>query len=301
MHPNFAHVCSRLFNAPLMLRPEKAEMLVAALADRLGIAKLDRMDGSAMTLVEMNTAAADAVSGPRPDYRIYEVVNGVAIIPVDGTLVHKLGRVDPYSGMTGYDGIAAKLRQAREDSEVQAIWLDIDSPGGEVSGCFDLAAEIAAGSARGNGGKPVWAMVNEMACSAAYAIACAADKVYGTQTSISGSIGAYILYVDWTKMLAEEGIGVTFFRQFDLKARGSGLEDMDDETATKLQGSVNQTVDLFARHVAANRRSVSLKAVTDMRSQWFDAPQALEWGLIDGILSEVEAFAKLQRSLARKG
>lgn len=301
MHPNFAHVASRMFNVPIMLRESKAEMLVAALANRLGIARLDRMDGSAMTVVEMNAAAADATSGPRREARYYDVVDGVAMIPIEGTLVHKLGSIDPYSGMTGYDGIASKLRQARADDEVQAIWLDIHSPGGEVYGCFDLAREIAAGSQKGNGGKPVWAMVNEEACSAAYAIACAADKAYGPETSVSGSIGAYIMYVDWTKALDDEGIAVRFFREYDLKGRGSGFEDLDDETAQQLQASVAQTVDLFARHVAANRRQVTLTNVKEMRSRWFDAPQALEWGLIDGIMSEVEAFAKLQRSLARRG
>ncbi|MEA3044568.1 MAG: hypothetical protein QOH47_2406 [Sphingomonadales bacterium] len=302
--PNFAHVASRLFNTPLMLRPEKAEMLVAALADRLGIAKLERMDGSAMTVVEMNAMATDGTSEPRAERRYYDVIDGVAMIEIEGTLVHKLGSVDPWSGMTGYDGIAAKVRQARADDQVRAIWLDIHSPGGEVYGCFDLADEIAAGSQRGSNGKPVWAMVNDEACSAAYALACAADKVWGTQTSVSGSIGAYMLYVDWTKALADEGIAVEFFREYDLKARGSGLEEEDAGVAEEWRGqwqdSVAQTVDMFARHVFANRRTVTLAKIKEMRSRWFDAPQALEWGLIDGILSEVEAFAKLQRSLARR-
>lgn len=298
-HPNFAHIAGRLFNTPIMLRQAKAEMLVAALAERLGIARLERMDGSAMTVVEMNSAAAAATQGERQARRYYEMVDGVAMIPIEGTLVHKLGSVDPYSGMTGYDGIATKIRQARADDEVKAIWLDIHSPGGEVFGCFDLADEIAAGSQKGNGGKPVWAMVNEEACSAAYAIACSADKVFGTQTSVSGSIGAYMLYVDWTEAIAEEGIKVKFYREYDLKARGSGLEEMDEDTDQDWQRSVAQTVDLFARHVARNRRNVTLAGVKAMRSRWFDAPQALELGLIDGILSEVEAFSKLQRSLKR--
>jgi capsid assembly protease len=246
----------------------------------------------------MNTQAAIGRSDSRRERRYYDVVGGVAIIPIEGTLVHKLGTVDAWSGMTGYDGIATKLRQARGDDQVQAIWLDLHSPGGEVFGCFDLADEIARGSAR-NGGKPTWAMVNEEACSAAYAIACACDKVFGTQTSVAGSIGAYMLYVDWTEALAEEGIGVKFYRAFDLKARGSGLEPMDDETDSQWQASVEQTVDLFARHVARSRRNVTLSKVREMRSRWFDAPQALEWGLIDGIMSEMDAFAKLQRSLAR--
>jgi ClpP class serine protease len=271
-------IAGRLFNTPIALKPEKAEMLVAVLAERLGVARLDRMDAEAMTRVEMNGKVAMGLSEPTAsDRRQYDVVDGIAIIPVDGTLVHKSGWVGAYSGMTGYDGIAYLLRSARADPEVQAIWMDFHSPGGEVAGCFDLAAEIAAGSKR-NGGKPVWAMVNEEACSAAYALASAADKIYGTATSISGSIGVYMLYVDWTDSLSQDGIKVTFFRQYDLKARGSGLEPMDDETAKKFQDSVAQTADTFTKLVAGNRSGkLTIAGVKAMRSQWYDGPQALGW------------------------
>jgi ClpP class serine protease len=298
---DYARIAGRLFNNPLILRPEKAEMLVAALADRLGIARLERMDASAMTVVEMNERKAQGLSEPRAADRYYEVVDGIAIIPIEGTLVHKSGWIGSWSGMTGYDGIATMVRQARMDGEVRAIWLDIHSPGGEVAGCFDLADEIAAGSKR-FGGKPVWAMVNEEACSAAYALASAADKIYGTRTSISGSIGVYMMYVDWNDALSQDGIKVTFFREYDLKARGSGLEPMDDETAKKFQQSVAQTADTFTRLVAGNRPGkLTIAGVKALRSQWFDGPQAAQNGLIDGVLSEVEAFAKLQRSMKRAG
>ncbi|MCZ7176509.1 S49 family peptidase, partial [Salmonella enterica] len=72
----------------------------------------------------------------------YDVVEGVAVIPIQGTLVQKLGTLRPYSDMTGYDGIRACFLQALNDSDVKAICLDIDSPGGEVAGCFDLADVI---------------------------------------------------------------------------------------------------------------------------------------------------------------
>lgn len=294
---HFAHVMQRMFNTPVMIRQDKAEMIVAALSERLGITRFDRMDGSAMTSVEMNEMAAVGRSERRPERKMFDLVANVAWIPVSGTLVHKLGSLDPYSGMTGYDGIIAKVRAAMADDDVKAIWLDIDSPGGEVAGCFDAAREIAANN-KSAGGKPIWAMCNEQACSAAYAIACAADKVYAPETAIVASIGVYILYVDWTKALDEDGIAVTFFRAGEKKARGSGLEPIDDATITKLTGSVEQTRDLFVRHVAANRR-ISAKSVLETESDWFSAPDALKLGLIDGVLSEVEAFAKLQRSLAR--
>jgi ClpP class serine protease len=69
-------------------------------------------------------------------------VLGIAVIPISGTLVQKLGSLRPYSGMTGYDGIRQAFLTAMEDQDVSGICLDIDSPGGEVAGCFDLVDVI---------------------------------------------------------------------------------------------------------------------------------------------------------------
>jgi len=296
---HFANVMQRMFNTPVMIRQEKAEMIVAALADRLGIASLQRMDGSAMTSVEMNAMAAVGRRERRVESRMFDVVDNVAWIPISGTLVHKLGSLDPYSGMTGYDGIMTKVRSAMADEDVRAIWLDIDSPGGEVSGCFDTAREIAAYSKR-SGGKPIWAMCNETACSAAYAIASAADKVFAPETSVVGSIGVYILFVDWTKALDKDGIAVQFIRSGTKKARGSGYEAIDADTIAKLQASVDETREMFVRLVASNRRLTQQK-VRDTEADWYGGNAALNLGLIDGVMSEVEAFSKLQQSLARAG
>lgn len=294
---DYARVASRLLNSPIMLRPEKAEMLVAVLAERLGIARLDRMDGSAMTAVEMNSLALAGREESASIARYYDLVDGVAMIPVEGTLVHKSGWIGAHSGMTGYDGILAMDRQARLDPECKARLLDLDSPGGEVQGCFDAADEIYATNKK-NGGKPVWALVNEQATSAAYALASAADKIFMPRTGITGSIGVYILYVDQTKALTKEGLEIDFIRSGEKKARGNGLEAMEDETRAKFQERVDSDRNLFARTVARNR-GVSVKSVMETEGDWYGANEALERGLIDGILSEVETFAKLQRSLKR--
>lgn len=295
----FAHLAQRLFNTPVMIRADKAEMIVAALSARLGIGRFDTLAGETLTVVQMGQQAAVATSGDRRERKIYQLVDGIAIIPIEGTLAHKYGELDPYSGITGYDGIATKLREAMADDDVRGIWFDINSPGGEVAGCFDLADEIAA-NRKSSGGKPIWCFANEMACSAAYALACSGDKLFTPRTGIVGSIGCYILFVDWTDALSADGLKVTFFREGDMKARGSGLEPMDDETAVKLQSSVKATRDLFAKHVATHRR-ISVKGVLDTRSDWFDAADALSLGLVDGVMSEIEGFAKFQRSLARAG
>jgi ClpP class serine protease len=193
---DFARIAGRLFNNPIAIHPQKAEMLVAVLGERLGIVRLDRMDGTAMAATEFNAVAATGrADADGRKAKSYELVDGVAFIPVEGTLVHKSGWIGPSSGMTGYDGILTQCREAWDDPDVRAVWLDIDSPGGEVQGCFDCADELYANS-KANGGKPLWAMVNEQATSAAYALASAADKIFLPRTGITASIGVYILYVD---------------------------------------------------------------------------------------------------------
>ena len=135
---NLPFLAQRLFNTPLAITPAKAELVMAALADRFGITKLFRANGDAVALSEFGFSESD---DEVPD-RYYDVVAGVAVIPINGTLVQKSGYMRPTCGMTGYDGIRANLSMALEDDGVRAIMLDIDSGGGEVAGCFDLVDAI---------------------------------------------------------------------------------------------------------------------------------------------------------------
>lgn len=121
MNLDYPHLATRLFNMPLAITPGKIEIIMAALADRFGLVRLFRPNGELVAF----DAGYDA-GGPADD-RTYQVVEGVAIIPVQGTLVQKLGTLHPYSGMTGYDGIRANLGMALDDDTVRAVVLNIDS------------------------------------------------------------------------------------------------------------------------------------------------------------------------------
>lgn len=279
----FARVAGRLFNAPLMLRPEKAEMLCAALVDRMGITKLDTIDGRSLEASQLRQKASDwmddePVSAAR---RQYTVEQRVATIPINGTLVHKLGGVSPWSGMVGYDCLEKVLIDALDNREVGAVLLDIDSPGGEVSGCFEFARKLRTLGAAA-GGKPIVAFANEMACSAAYAIASACDAVMTTETGIVGSIGVWTMQVDMTKGLSKNGIEVTMIRAGERKARGGPYEVADEETFAKLQSWVDETWDIFAQHVAEGRE-LDADDIKGLEGDWFTGREALEMGLVDGV------------------
>lgn len=294
----FARISSRLFNAPLMLRPEKAEMLVAALVDRLGIAKLDAINGATIEASQLRQRASDWMDDEpaAPARRQYTVEQRVARIPIDGTLVHKLGGVSPWSGMVGYDCLKKVISDAQANKEVGAILLDIDSPGGEVAGCFEFARKLRTMGAKG-GGKPIVAFANEMACSAAYAIAVACDAVMTTETGITGSIGVWTMLVDMTKGLQKGGVEVTMIRAGERKARGGPYEHADKETFAKLEAWVNNTWQIFAAHVAEGR-PISKQAVLDLEGDWFTGSDALDLGLIDAV-DTPEAIFEAVAQLAR--
>lgn len=111
---NLPHIASMAFNEPLMLEPAYARVFFCALAGQLGISRLtDAVSGDSLTAGEAPAALALSVDddGPR-QARSYQVMNGIAVLPVSGTLVSRTRALQPYSGMTGYNGIIARLQQA---------------------------------------------------------------------------------------------------------------------------------------------------------------------------------------------
>lgn len=294
---SFEHLAQRVFNVPLMIEERKAEIICAALHQRLGIASLDRLDGTTLEASNMLALAGDARRS-YDDWKPFHVDGEIAVIPVDGTLVHKFGWLDPTSGMTGYDGIGRKLRAALADDTVKAIWFDIDSPGGEVAGCFALAFEIAKASQSDGGKKPIWAYVNEQACSAAYALACVCDRIYGPADAVAGSIGSYVLHIDFSKAMDKAGMQATMIRAGARKARGNPYEGLDKETLAKLQAWVDDTRDRFAGLVAMGRQ-MKVTDVLATEGDWFTASDAVDLGLMDGILSEQDAWGQLLDQIKR--
>lgn len=291
-------LAQRVFNVPLMINEHKAEVIVAALGERLGVASISGLNSVDFEARDMVALAGDA-RRDRDNWKPFHADDDVAVIPVSGTLVHKFGWLDPISGMTGYDGLARKFRAALADPEIRAIWFDIDSPGGEVAGCFALCEEIARSTQSEGGPKPVWAYINEQATSAAYAIASVCDRIYGPRTMVAGSIGCYILFVDFSKALDKNGFKATVIRAGKRKGRTTGIEPLDDPSLAKLQSMVDDTRDIFCELVAMGR-NVSIDAVMKTEAEIYSGNDALNVGLVDGVMSEAEAWELLQYELGRR-
>lgn len=290
---NFPFLAQRLFNMPLLIRPEKAEMIMAALAHRLGImtallpdGRLRAFDGEGGVSIAVDGAGVAGGAG-------YDVVAGVAIIEIMGTLVQRQMGLRPYSGMCGYNAIRNNLAAALEDGAVKAIALDIDSPGGDCAGLFDLADMIYA--CRGT--KPIWAILDESAASAAYALAAACDRVTVPRTGYSGSIGVIVLHCDLSKMLEKEGVTVTVIQYGARKADGQPAIALSDPARAALQADVDTVGELFVQSVA-RYRGISARQVRGTEAAVFLGAAGRAAGLVDIVASPAEAFAQLAESVA---
>ena len=282
----FEFLAQRLFNVPLAITPGKAEVVMAALAGRLGIGQIERLTPAPMAYDEFED---DNYSAPGRNPRAgYEIAGGVAIIEVCGTLVQKLGSLRPWSGMTGYDGIRQNFMTAMADPEVKAIMLDIDSPGGEVSGCFDLVDAIY----KARGKKPIWAILNESAYSAAYAIASAADRIVVPRTGGVGSIGVIWMHMDWSKALTAAGFKVTFITYGDLKADGHPEIPLSEDARKRFQADITTMGELFVSTVARNR-NISAQAVRDTQAATYLGADGVSHGLADEVMAPDAAFRAL--------
>lgn len=283
----FSLVCQRLYNQPLAVRPDKAEMISFALSERLGLTHVARQFASSVFDDESNF--------DEPDQNLrrgYDIANEIAIIPVCGTLVQKTGSLRPWCGMLGYDSVRVNVATAVIDKKVKGILLDCDSPGGEVSGCFDLVDYLV--EARQY--KPIRAAVNEMACSAAYAIASAAERITIARTGIAGSIGVIAMHTDISQALAKDGIKVTFIYDGANKANGAPEMPLSDAAFKDVKDKVLKTGKIFKTTVARNR-GLSFEDVRSQEASVYMGEDAIAAGLADEVMPIDQAFAAFRSDL----
>ena len=211
---------------------------------------------------------------------------GTATYP--GTLVHKTGNLRPESGMTGYDGIRHNFMSALNDPKVNGICLDIDSPGGEVAGCFDLSEYIF----KSRGTKPVMAILSDMAFSAAYAIASAADVITVPKAGGTGSVGVVAMHADYSQKLEDEGVKVTMIHYGARKVDGNETQPLSNEALGRLQKDVNAMGEMFVKLVARNL-GLSIKEVRDTQAGVFMGQAGVDIGFADEVLAPEHAFEAL--------
>jgi signal peptide peptidase SppA len=265
----------RFIGRPLAILPSQAQAIV------------DRLQTLEVGAFGFDFDSAPASSKP------YDVVGGVAVVPVQGVLVHEQSLWGYwFGGETSYKQLASTLVEAMNDQAVRALALHINSPGGEVSGCFDLVDGIY--GLRGI--KPIWSIVDEQACSAAYAIATAADRILVPRTGETGSIGVVAQHVDITGALDKAGIKVSTIQFGARKTDTYPTSALSEEARSRLQSDVDVMGELFVATVARNRK-LSAEKVRRTEAATFLGAAGLEQGLVDAVMAPDAAFVSLLETL----
>jgi len=233
---------------------------------------------------------ADRYGSAGGDGRDYQLVDEVAVIGVQGVLLKKGSWLSAMSGCTSYQSLQQQIEAAIGDDRVGAILLDIDSPGGETCGCFELSDFIY--GIRGE--EPIYAVANDTALSAAYAIASAADKIFVTRMGAVGSVGVYALHAEQSGFDKQTGMKYTYIHHGAKKVDGNPHEPLSDGATADLQAEIDRQGRVFIETVARNRGVGSGRIeATQAGLLWGDGALTLfadEIGTVEDALNQLRAM-----------
>lgn len=230
---------------------------------------------------------------PAPRRAPFAREGDVAVVRVDGPLAQRAWSCWMFEG-DGYDAIVERARAALDDRASRAVVLRLDSPGGEVAGCFEAVRAIRAMAV--TAGKPLVAYVDEMACSAAYALACACDEIVAPDTGTVGSVGVILSVASRVGELALRGVSVAVLSSGKAKADGHPALPLADDARARLQADVDHLAGIFAAEVAASR-PLDAAEVLGLEAATFIGAAAKRAGLVDHVGPFADAVARA-RALA---
>ena len=272
---------------PWALMPERLSAVTAVIARWSGDA---RASDEMMHSVAADRNARDA----RRQASLSNSGGGIAVLPLYGIVTQRGNMVDDVSGpgTASTQQFSNILRAARQDETVSQILIDIDSPGGSVYGVAELADEIVSARAQ----KPVVAIANSLAASAAYWIGCSASEFYVTPGGEVGSIGVWQAHQDYSKAMDEAGVKTTLISAGKFKVEGNPYAPLDEEAQGFMQSRVDDYYAAFTKAVAKGR-GVPISQVRDGMGQGrvLGADAALASSMVDGIATFDDVVKKMRR------
>ncbi len=228
----------------------------------------------------------------------FDMVGNVAVIPVEGSLVHKGAFVGQSSGDTSYQGLQAQVARAQRSEAVKGVVFEVDSFGGEAAGAFQTADMIAHLSAV----KPTLSILTDNALSAGYLLASASRQVVLPAEGRTGSIGVLRMLVDARGKLEKEGLKVTLITSGKHKVDGHPAAEASEELVNRMKTEADAMRLTFADHIGRYRgqRFTSAQALAT-EAQHYGAEDSVRLGLADAVGDSHEAFAAFVDAINRKG
>lgn len=288
MGHDFGHIQRAVLSTPWAIDPDS--LAWAAIVDVVTL----RADGGTLSLEDISARIEAARNGPRSGGGRQV---GVAVLPIYGVISARQNLMAQTSGGTSAEAIAADFRAAMASSEVDAIVLDIDSPGGAVDGIEELAAEIRA--ARGQ--KPIVAVANHTAASAAYWIASAADEIVASPSAVVGSIGVFTAHDDMTEAQAKLGVKRSVISAGKHKAEGALGQPLSEEARAHVQEQVDQFYTMMVGAIAKGRNTTAKNVEKSYgQGRTLLAKPALEAGVVDRVDTLEATIQRVARQAARR-
>lgn len=304
---HYPHLAARIFNTPLLIAPAKLDAIIGGLGGRLlGIGDAG-MQGliraiAAGCAVETDQVAADLLGagmfstrkGDPAQNGGYRIVDGVAVVGINGALVHRSRMEADSTFLLGYNDITAAVEDAMANSDVHAVLRAYESPGGEVQGAFEHAQRLA--DLRGK--KPMLAIADGVAASAAYLSASAADEIVITGTGYAGSVGVVMRHVDLSRAMEMEGVAVDQIYAGDEKVDGNPFGPLTPAVRARFQAEVEGLYAMLLAAVATYRPKLGIDALRATQARTYRGQAAIEAGLADRLGTTDQLISELaaQRS-----
>lgn len=288
----YRRILQALCDSPWEILESKLELIVEMVAFRAEGGRLTNDE------IEERITAAGPSRQNQPNYATIAGAGGnIAVLTLYGVIMPRADLFSAISGAKGLNQFQQTFQQAMADPSVNAILLDVDSPGGKV----DLVPETAAliRNARGQG-KPIVAIANTMAASAAYHLASQVDELVVSPSGLVGSIGCLAIHQDVSRLLDSMGVTTTLVAFGDHKTDLYPYEPLSQDGRDQLEESVQTFGKMFEQDVAAGR-GVTVDTVhsTFGQGKMFGAQQAVKLGMADRVDTLDGTIARLTHAPSR--
>lgn len=273
---------TQLLGAPAAVMPERIPRVMEVL---VRIASGIPAEPRVLEQIHADNAAVAARSSANRAAQ-----GSIAVIGVYGYMMQRPVEDISGGGGTSTMRIGEAIQNALADDSISSILLDIDSPGGSVNGVQELGSLIA----EANASKPIVAIANSLACSAAYWIGSQASEFYCAPGGLAGSIGVYAAHEDYSRALDAAGVTTTLIKAGKFKVEGNPVEPLGAEAKDAIQGMVDAYYSSFVSAVASGRK-VSQKAVREGFGQGraLLAEDTVSAGMTDGVMTMSQVLSKM--------
>lgn len=267
---------------PWAILPDKLADIMAVVAYRAS--------GGTISDDEIQAVVGAFRDRPRP-----QSSGDIAVLPLMGTISHRMGLLAQSSGGTSVEAWGKSFRALVADPSIGGIVIDVDSPGGSVSGIDEITSEIH----RARGTKPITAVANTLMASAAYWIGSAADEVVVSPSAQVGSIGVIAAHEDKSGLYEKMGVKVSLISAGKYKAENNPFEPMTDEGKAAIQKRVDESYGMFTRAVARNR-GVTVEQVRANfgEGRLVSAREAVRLGMADRVATIDDVISGMSRRLS---